>query len=149
MSVSIALAVVVAVSTNGADTDGPETETQAVAPADPDSAESIASIEAFLDRVDAGDWEGSWEAAGPSFQSQVTAAEWEQQIEPLRGMLGDVQSRELVSVQMTQTLPGAADGTYEVVRFETLFAGASGPVTESVIAMAGEQGWEVVGYFMR
>lgn len=158
MSVLIAIAVLATVSLDNreADLTVPEAApseaaagAQAGVSADPDTAQSMARIERFLARVDAGDWEGSWGAAGPYFQSQVTADEWEQQIRPLRSSLGTVQSREVVSVQFAETLPGAPAGTYEVVQFETVYSGQSVPSVETVIALSGKDGWEVVGYFIR
>ncbi len=110
---------------------------------------SLEPAEEFLKFVDAGDWKGSWDAAGRYFQSQVTAAQWAEQVDPVRTPLGDVESRFLSNVDATSALPGAPEGEYEVLQFQTDFAEMDGGAVETVVMIQGKEGWEVIGYFIR
>lgn len=114
-------------------------------PADP---ESLGRAERFLKHVDDGDWAGSWKAAGAFFQSEVTADEWSEKVEPVREPLGAVKERTLSNVQRASTLPGAPEGEYEVLQFQTDFAAEEALLVETVVMLQGADGWEVVGYFV-
>lgn len=106
-------------------------------------------VTAFVALIDASDWEGSWNIAGPSFRSEVTSEEWAAQVQPVREPLGQVRSRELVTVQRTSSLPGAPEGEYEVVQYHTQFAGAPTLARETLIMLKTQQGWDVTGYFVQ
>lgn len=109
---------------------------------------SLDRAERFLKLVDADDWAGSWEAAGSFFQAETTADEWASVVEPLRQPLGTVAERRLVTVQRADSLPGAPEGEYEVLQFQTKFEGREKLVLETVVMLSGQNGWEVTGYFM-
>ena len=113
-----------------------------------EDAEALARAEPFLAKVDAGDWTGSWELAGPMFQSSVTASEWAANVEPVRAPLGKVEQRRVATVQRVSSLPGAPAGDYTVLQFQTVFAKHQGVLTETVILAMGDDGWEVSGYFV-
>ncbi|MWV28596.1 helix-turn-helix domain-containing protein [Aurantiacibacter rhizosphaerae] len=97
---------------------------------------------------DAGEWDESWQQAGEMFQSQVTAAQWETAATQVRAPLGGVISREIMSVQQTDTLPGTPPGDYAVVQFATAFASAPGSL-ETVIMRKEDGSFKTVGYFIR
>jgi hypothetical protein len=67
----------------------------------------------------------------------------------VRTPLGKVVSRKLKSREYTEKMPGAPDGKYVVVQFDTVFANKSSSV-ETVVPMADPDGsWRVSGYFIR
>ena len=63
-------------------------------------------------------------------------------------MRGAVSSRTLRSATASSTLPGLPAREYEVVQFQTSFAGMSNAV-ETVVLTREESGWKVIGYFIR
>ena len=146
MSITIAAAVILGLMGSGPGATPQEPATEAAAQVE--RPDSILRAEAFLAAVDASEWEGSWELAGPVFQSQASAEEWTAMVEPVRSPLGDVVSRELVTVQNTSTLPGAPAGEYEILQFRTDFEGAPRLSIETVVMLKSEDGWEVNGYFI-
>ena len=153
MSVLIAIAAVTlmagdAPTSNMADTANAPEESEDAMSAGRD-AESMAEAEAFLAEVDARDWEGSWEVAGDFFQSQSSVAEWAGIIDPVRSPLGTVEARSIATVQRASTLPGAPEGEYEVLQFDTRFEGRAEPAIETLIMLQGSDGWQVTGYFIR
>lgn len=114
----------------------------------PVPAATFAATE-WLAAVDAGDYEGSWQAAAPYFQRAVDRAHWVKTLEAVRRPLGSVGKRTLADAQYTKHLPGAPDGAYVVLRFVTTFEHKAHSM-ETVTSMRIEDGtWRVSGYFIR
>jgi DNA-binding CsgD family transcriptional regulator len=156
MSIVIASAVVSLYFVSGSETEAghPVQQTQSVTNAkdeatSTDGAVSLPNARIFLAAVDLGDWQESWNAAGPYFQSQASAEEWSAMVEPVRGPLGQTETRRLVTVQRASTLPGAPDGEYEVLQFQTKFANRELIATETVIMLQFRGEYGVAGYFIR
>ncbi len=145
MAFIIAAGVIASVNPSSAPVPQPASQTAVVS----EDAESLPRARAFLAELDAGNWDASWQVAGPYFQSQLTAAQWAAMIDPVRQPLGAVSSREVLTVQRTSSLPGAPAGEYEVLEFQTDFANRDTAAVETVIMMEGAAGWEVAGYFIR
>jgi len=108
----------------------------------------VAAANSWVLLVDGKRWEDSWSAAGTLFKSQLPEARWASTIAPVRLPLGSVVTRNLKSVTPTKSLPGAPDGNYEVVQFQTSFANKAEAV-ETVVLSREESGWKVDGYFIR
>ena len=107
------------------------------------------AAEAWLRFVDSGDYSQSWMDASSLFKSQVTEKEWEQQIQAARGPLGALISRKLRSAQFKTKLPGAPDGQYVVIQYDSSFANKKSAV-ETVTPMLDKDGkWRVAGYFIK
>jgi len=118
-----------------------------------DNADKIkaaeAGSEAWLRFVDSGDYSQSWVEASSLFKAAVTEKEWERQIQAARGPLGALISRQVKSAKYTTTLPGAPDGEYVVIQYDTSFANKKSAV-ETVTPMMDKDGhWRVSGYFIR
>ena len=63
--------------------------------------------------------------------------------------MGKVISREVESKQYTKTVPGAPDGEYVIIEFETSFENKKAAI-ETVIAMLDEDGsWRIAGYYIK
>ncbi|MBH5322789.1 helix-turn-helix domain-containing protein [Aurantiacibacter sediminis] len=152
MSLIIAIAAVALIAEDTPPTDtvaGDDFTSEADIAATQTDGESREAAETFIALVDAGDYQGSWEAAGSFFQSKTTAEQWASLVEPVREPLGAVTSREIASVQRADSLPGAPDGEYEVLQFATVFEGRPQAVVETVIMLDSDEGWQVTGYFVR
>jgi len=118
------------------------------APAGAPDKEGAAPAEAWVKLLDGQRWAESWKSSGALFRSQLTEAGWVSTIQPLRGQLGSVSSRALVSVTSTHALPGAPDGDYRIVQFATVFARKPDAIETVVLAREGSA-WAVDGYFIR
>jgi len=58
-------------------------------------------------------------------------------------------SRKVKSRQLVDKLPGAPDGKYVVIQYDTVFAGKASAV-ETVTPMLDRDGtWRVSGYFIK
>lgn len=124
------------------------TEPAATAVAPVPETEASAAARQWVALLDKAQWDASWESAGALFKAQLTSPQWSRTIASLRKPLGPVQSRTLQSMVPTKTLPGAPDGDYQVLQFQTRFAHK--PEAIETIVMAREAaGWHVSGYFIR
>jgi hypothetical protein len=108
-----------------------------------------AAAEAWLSLVDAGSYGQSWTGAADLFKKRVDQGTWEKTLEGVRGPLGKMQSRTVRSARYATSLPGAPDGEYVVVQFDTSFEKKSAGV-ETVTPMIDLDGrWRVSGYFIK
>jgi hypothetical protein len=108
-----------------------------------------AAAESWLKLVDEASYDASWDEAAKLFKAAVTKEQWRQAVGAARSPLGKVVSRKLKSRQYTETLPGAPDGKYVVIQYDTVFMGKKAAV-ETVTPMLDPDGvWRVSGYFVR
>jgi hypothetical protein len=114
----------------------------------PGQQPDLQAAKAWVGLVDAKRWDDSWTAAGTLFKSQMPQPRWASTIAPVREPLGPVSSRSLKGVTKSKSLPGAPDGEYEVVQFETNFANKAA-ATETVVLSHEASGWKVDGYFIK
>lgn len=121
-------------------------------PAVADDEAEAAAVEAaveWLAVVDDGDYAESWKLAAEYFKGAVTEEKWEQALTGARQPLGALVSRQLRSKQYATSLPGAPDGEYVVIQFETSFENKAAAI-ETVTPMLEEDGeWRVSGYFIK
>ena len=108
-----------------------------------------AAAESWLKLTDAGDAGGSWDQAAKLFKEAVTREQWEKALAGARPALGKVVSRKVASRQYTESVPGAPDGKYVVIQYETEFEKKKSAV-ETITPTADPDGaWRVSGYFIR
>ena len=103
----------------------------------------------WLALADAGQFASTWDQAASPFQAAISKPNWESSMKAVRAPLGSVKTRTLKSAEFTKSLPGAPDGEYVVVRFETQFEHKPSAI-ETVTPMKGQDGlWRVSGYFIK
>ncbi len=116
-----------------------------------DSAEDAALkvSKAWLDLVDSGKYDTSWEEAAMYFKNSVKKEEWISTIKVVRDPFGKLLKRTFKSKQSVQSLPGAPDGDYLIIQYDSSFENKKSAV-ETVIPMLDKDGkWRVSGYFIR
>ena len=114
-----------------------------------DTAKAQNAAKAWLALVDAEKYGQSWDEAALLFRSAVMKAEWERAAKATRAPLGALKSRMLKSANFTRSLPGAPDGEYVVIQFDTQFANKASAI-ETVTPMRDKDGaWRVSGYYIR
>ncbi len=110
---------------------------------------TVAAARAWLAVVDAGTYDRSWTETAAYFQSVVPQDQWRQAMQGVRRPLGDALSRELKGATYATELPGAPDGEYVVIHFDTSFENKRTAV-ETVTSMKDPGGtWRVAGYFIK
>jgi Protein of unknown function (DUF4019) len=114
----------------------------------PEDAAQVAA-ETWLKLVDGGSYEASWDGAAKLFKGAVTKDQWKQAAAGVRGPLGKTITRKAKSREYMEKVPGAPDGKYVVIQFETVFEKKASAV-ETVTPMLDPDGtWRVSGYFIR
>lgn len=108
-----------------------------------------AAVRSWLAQTDAGRYGDSWESASVLFRAAVTRPLWEKTMTDTRTPLGAVSRRSLKSATFTRTLPGAPEGEYVIVQYDTDFEKRPGSV-ETVTAVHEKDGsWKSGGYFIK
>jgi len=96
--------------------------------------------------VDSSKYTESWQEAAPIFKAAVTQEQWQRALGASRDPLGKLLSRKLKSARYTKTLPGAPDGEYAVIQYDSSFEHKRSAV-ETVTPMLDRDGkWKVSGY---
>jgi uncharacterized protein DUF4019 len=107
------------------------------------------AAQSWLALVDSGKYSESWDEAGQVFKERVTREQWEAALKSVRTPLGQLESRKLKSAQFTRELPGAPDGEYVVILYDTTFQKKKSSL-ETVTPMKDKDGqWRVSGYFIK
>jgi hypothetical protein len=114
-----------------------------------DTKAAQASADSWLSLIDAQSYGKSWDEAGSGFKARVPREKWEALVASVRAPLGPMKSRTLKNATPASTLPGAPDGEYVVLQFDTTFVNKAAAV-ETVTTMRDTDGsWRVVGYFIK
>ena len=110
---------------------------------------AIVAAEHWLQLVDNGKYTESWDQAATYFRNAIKKDDWERTVKAVRKPLGNVISRSIKSQKYMTTLPGAPDGKYVVIQFETSFSNKKEAI-ETVTPMMDNDGkWRVSGYFIK
>ena len=107
------------------------------------------SAESWLAVVDKGDYAASYDEAARIFKLAITKEDWLQKVRAARGPLGKMISRKLKLMQYETTLPGAPDGEYVVVQYDTSFENKRSAVETITPTLDKDGQWRVSGYFIR
>jgi len=116
--------------------------------ADTDEVVATKNAAAWLVLVDQQKYGESWDAAAKLFQDTVARDMWKDALGAARGPLGKLVSRRLKSAESRTSPPGAPDGKYVIIQYDTSFEKKS--IVETVTPMQEADGsWKVSGYFIK
>ncbi|PYO41746.1 MAG: hypothetical protein DMD33_12160 [Gemmatimonadetes bacterium] len=107
------------------------------------------AVHAWLDLLDTGQIEQSWDEAALTFQLAVTKAKWVQAAKKARGSFEPFGTRRPIMARYTTDLPNAPRGQYVLFQFETNVSGDRQVVETVIPVLEGKRGWRVSGYFIR
>jgi hypothetical protein len=110
---------------------------------------AVEAAKAWLALVDAGKYAESWDAAGAMFRAAVAKDQWVKMLQASRTPLGKLVSRAVKTKQYATSLPGAPDGQYVVVQFDTSFESKKNAVETVTPVLEKDGAWRVVGYFIK
>jgi len=109
---------------------------------------ALASAIAWLALADGGKYPETWDQAAAYFKNALNKDQWVASLKRGRTPLGKVLSRKLKSKMYTKSLPGAPDGEYVVIMYDTQFENKASAV-ETVTPMLDKDGkWRVAGYLI-
>jgi len=114
-----------------------------------DEKAAITASTSWLALVDRGKYSESWDQAADFFKNAVKKDQWQASLKGFRDPLGKVVARKLKSKQYTKTLPGAPDGEYVMIQYETSFEKKKSAI-ETITPMLDKDGkWRVSGYYIK
>jgi hypothetical protein len=118
--------------------------------ADAESIErATVAARAWLGILDDQEFDESWRTAGKLLKAAVAQEKWTAKLSVTLGPLGKKSSRVVKSSEYSTTMPGAPDGEYVLIQFDTSFANKNSAV-ETVVMMRESDGlWRVSGYYIR
>jgi len=110
---------------------------------------AVEASNTWLKLVDNDQYAKSWDTAAEFFRNAVSKEQWNQSLNAVRKPLGKLIKRNVKSKQYTTSLPGAPDGEYVVIQYETSFENRKSSV-ETVTPMLDKDGkWRVSGYYIK
>jgi hypothetical protein len=110
---------------------------------------AVLAAEKWLRMVDEGKYSDSWQEAAEYFRNAINQEQWNRLLQGVRKPLGEVVSRQMKSATYTTSLPGAPDGEYVVIQFDTAFENKKAAI-ETVTPMMDQDGtWRVSGYYIK
>ena len=111
--------------------------------------EAQTAAEHWLALIDAGKFAEGWKTAAEYLQRATPQQQFTQSLDAVRKPLGKLVSRKLKSAKYTKTVPGAPDGEYVILQFDTSFENKKEAV-ETVTPMREKDGkWKISGYFIK
>ena len=117
--------------------------------AEGDEAAAEAAAGKWLALGDAGKYPESWREASAFFRGAITEDAFAKALTGIRTPLGPAKQRTRTSIIQARTLPGAPDGSYVVLIYDTTFANKANAV-ETVTFMQEKDGsWRAAGYFIK
>ena len=113
----------------------------------PDARAPLDAALSWLKTLDQGKAAESWKNTAQAFKEKVSQDQWQIAISGLRSKLGKLVSRDLLSENVVNSVPGAPKGKYDVIQFKCHYQ-KNAHVIETVTPMLEKDGtWRVSGYY--
>src|SRR4051812_14045169 len=108
------------------------------------TAAAQSAAESWLRLVDGQQYASSWQTAAAYFKARVTEERWQALVQGVRNPLGALKSRTVKSTTSAKTLPGAPDGEYVVMEFNTSFEHKAAAVERITMMREFDGNWRTV-----
>jgi hypothetical protein len=105
------------------------------------------SGESWLALIDNQKYAESWTQASSFFRGHIHQQQWADMVKGARAPLGPVKSRKLTKTTTATALPGAPDGEYTILQFQSSFQNKASAV-ETLTLMKDNGAWRSAGYFI-
>lgn len=114
------------------------------------AAVATAAADEFLQLVDAGHYDASWQVSAKLLQEKVSKEKWVEQMQQIRGDLGPLVSRKQDDISYATAAKDSPDGEYIQIFYNTDFKNKPG-VKETITVMLEKSDghWRVAGYFIK
>ena len=103
----------------------------------------------WLKLVDSSNYAQSWDEAASELKNHVAKEQWQQILEGNRAPLGRLVSRRLRSAEYITKLPGAPDGEYVVIEYESSFEHKSSAIETVIPTMDKDGQYRVSAFFIK
>ena len=116
---------------------------------DTDNKAAVAAAQKWLTGIDNNHYGESWTDAADAFHDAITQDKWVAALESVRKPLGSLVSRQFKSAQLVTNPPGAPDGQYVVIQFDTTFANKESGVETVTMGPLQNGQWKASGYYIK
>jgi len=107
------------------------------------------SARSWLEFVDHGQYQESWENSSPLLRAKTPEAAWIKSITTIRSSRGAIDTRFIATARAAKSLSGFPNGDYVVLQFYTTLTG-KGLILETVtLAKAQDETWRVCEYTIK
>lgn len=113
------------------------------------TATAAAAALEFLQLVDAGQIDNSWDISADYLRETVPLAEWTQKMAGIRAKYGPIVAREPTAASISAPVADLPDSEIIILTYASNFERQQG-VTETVsLLLTTDKGWQIVGYFIK
>lgn len=117
--------------------------------ADSDKAAALAVAKTWLAQIDKGSYAAAWQESASYLKGNVAETTFVQQLTGVRQPLGNLISRKVLSQKFTESVPGAPDGKYVIIQFQTSLPSKKSAVETITPTLDKDGQWRVSGYFIK
>ncbi len=110
---------------------------------------AVDSALSWLGSIDDEDYGKGWDGAAGMFKALVNKEQLEASLGSVRKPLGKLVSRKVKSKNYTTQVPGAPDGEYVIMEFDTSFENKKAAVETVVMTLDTNSQWRMSGYYIR
>lgn len=103
----------------------------------------------WLVQIDKGEYLESWDNAAQYFQNQILQDRWSAALKASRGPLGNSTSRNINSSEFKSELPGAPDGNYYILTYNSSFENKASAIETITLTKGIDGKWRAVGYYIK
>ena len=103
----------------------------------------------WLVQIDKGEYLESWDNAAQYFQNQILQDRWSAALKASRGPLGNSTSRNIISSEFKSELPGAPDGNYYILTYNSSFENKASAIETITLTKGIDGKWRAVGYYIK
>ena len=119
-----------------------------------EQASSRSAAERWLELIDEGRYEESWDAASPRFRRNMSrfgkrVGFWVKALATSRGSLGEAETRRLVRSHERTSMPGTEAGQFVDLVYRGDFAAHEAVVETIVVTLDDDSEWRVYDYVIR
>lgn len=113
---------------------------------DPRAGAAQSAARSWLEFVDKGDADASWNASGAKFKEAFPLGKWREALALYRKPMGTFESRTAVATTFNTDVPGLPPGDYANVQFRTNFSNKVDAHESVSLERSAEGAWTVIGY---
>jgi hypothetical protein len=113
---------------------------------DPRSGVVQSAARAWLELVDKGDPDPSWNASGPKFKEAYPLGKWREALALYRTPMGTFESRAAIATTFNKDAPDLPPGEYANVQFRTNFSNKIDAHESISLERVADGTWVVIGY---
>jgi hypothetical protein len=110
---------------------------------------AVQSAKIWLALVDEGEYGESWDEAASNFKNALPKEKWVEMMGSTRPLFGKVLQRKVKTKVYKTSVPGAPDGEYVVIQFQTKFEHKASAIETVTPSKEKDGSWRVSGYYIK